>query len=277
MAHARKSRPPLLYAPDIAGRSADEVLNLPGEEGSHVRALRLETGAVVRLTDGRGSMWSARLHRPDGRTISCALEAPITAPPRLPVEVAFAVANRAHTLWLVEKATEFGVAVLSPIEFSRSRSVSDAGRSPGFWSKAERRAVSAMKQSGGAWLPELRPPVSVRDYVTRLEEHGPGGGHDGPRIRVLLDTDGKPLRAVLASWDGAAMAVLMVGPEGGLLEEERIMVLGSGFEAGRLSRLVLRFETAATSAVAVAAQQMESIWPAVPASSAAPAGAGDQR
>lgn len=270
-------RPPLLFVPDARGRSEAEVLSLSEDEARHVRALRLEESSLVRLADGAGGLWSARLRGVDGRCVSCVLEERLEAKPPLPVELAFGVANKSHTLWLVEKATEFGVASLWPVEFSRSRSVADAARSPSFWRKAERRSISSMKQSGGAWLPRFEPPRELPALLDSLADARAkeASGADGGVDRVLLDQSGDPLGEVVEAWQGRSSLTLLVGPEGGVTDAEKASVLGCGFRPARLGPLILRFETAGIAAVAVAAQQLEIARAERTAALPAPQGGGD--
>lgn len=227
-------------------------MRLESEEVRHVRALRLQPGDPVRLTDGAGTMWRARLSSPGGKSVDCVLEEPVGAVSRLPVALAFAVGQKAHVLWLVEKATELGVARLCPLEASRSRSVADAGRSAAFWKKAERRAIAALKQSGGAWLPMLDETLEVSEFLARASKAS--GGATGPRVR--LDAAGRPLRDVLHTWNGDLELSLAVGPEGGWTSAEQEALDAAGYVPARLGPLVLRFETAALAGLAVAAQQI---------------------
>jgi 16S rRNA (uracil1498-N3)-methyltransferase len=260
------ARQPTFYAPDLEGRSAGEVLSLEAEEAYHVRALRLGDAAEITLADGRGRRWRARLRGGDGgRTLAALLE-PLASRPQIPLTVAFAVANKSHTLWLVEKAVEFGVKRLQPVECARSRSVADAARSKSFWQKARRRGLGAMKQSESAWLPELSPVKFLGDYLIGVSADGP---------RVLLDPEGDPLWAVLVPWEGGAEAALLVGPEGGLLMGELEEAVGAGFRPASLGPSVLRFETAALAAVAVAAQRLEMLGQPEPGR-AVPGAGGDQ-
>ena len=255
MTHAETgSRRPTFYAPGVSGRAAGEVLALDDEESRHVRALRLDQGARIRLTDGGGSLWEGRLVA-GGRSATCVLDSPSIPAAALPVELAFGVGNKAHLMWLVEKATEMGVSRLVPLESERTRSVADAGRSPAFWSKAERRSISAMKQSGGAWLPEMEPPCSLEDYVER--NAGPTGrGASGMTRRVRLDGSGEGLRSVIEAWGGKDHLGMLVGPEGGWSDGEVALLDGAGFRPASLGSLVLRFETAAIAGLAVVAQQV---------------------
>jgi 16S rRNA (uracil1498-N3)-methyltransferase len=242
----------VLYVPGVSGRSAGEILVLDDDETRHLRALRAQSGTGVRLTDGAGSMWAGRLTALRGRTAECVLEGTCRSSPRLPVELAFAVGNKAHVLWLVEKATEMGVGGLQPLEATRSRSVTDAGRSPAFWGKARRRAVAAMKQSGGAWLPVIGPPSSVQEYVEAIGRRG----RAELSLKVRLDGAGDALLRVLAPWDGIGRVVLVVGPEGGWSLEEMDRFDAAGFLPASVGRLVLRFETAALAGLAVLAQHI---------------------
>ena len=246
------SDPPVLFSPGISGRRDGEVVPLENEEVRHVRALRLQADDPVRLTDGAGTLWRARLSSARGNSVECVLEEPVEPARRLPVTLAFAVGQKAHVLWLVEKATELGVARLCPLEASRSRSVADAGRSAAFWRKTGRRAISALKQSGGAWLPLVEQPAEVDEFLARgLTD---GGGKAGPRVR--LDADGRPLRNVLHTWNGYPELSLVVGPEGGWTDAEAEAFDAAGYSRARLGPLVLRFETAALAGLAVAAQQI---------------------
>jgi 16S rRNA (uracil1498-N3)-methyltransferase len=255
MTHAEiPSRRPTFYAPGISDRAAGEVLVLDEDESRHVRALRLDRGAPLRLTDGAGSLWEARLVA-GGRSATCVLDSPSIPPLALPVELAFGVGNKAHVMWLVEKATEMGVSRLVPFESERTRSVADAGRSPAFWSKAGRRAISAMKQSGGAWLPEMEPPRPLDDYVERNRVPSGRQASDAARL-VRLDGSGEGLSRVIEPWECTGCLRMVVGPEGGWSEGEVALLDGAGFRAGSLGPLVLRFETAAIAGLAVAAQRV---------------------
>lgn len=233
-----------------------DTARLALEEAVHLRALRLAAGDEICVTDGRGSLWRGVLEEAARDGARCRLRESVEAPPVLPVDLAFGVANRDRTLWLVEKAVELGVRSLLPVEFARSRSVADAGRAEGFRRKANRRAVAAMKQSGGAWLPRLHAPRTLAEFLE-------GATSDSSRaVRLLAAAGGRRrLADVVAAWPDAAEAALLVGPEGGLEPGEIEACRRSGFEPVTLGPRTLRFETAALVALSLLAQ-------VVPASSA---------
>lgn len=238
--------------PDPVGRE----ISLRPAEADHVRALRLDPGDEVRVTDGRGGLWRARLEATGEEPVCVPLQ-PLEAPDPVPVEVAFGVGAKDRVLLLVEKAVELGALSLQPVEFRRSRSVADAGRSEAFWRRAGRRAVAALKQSGGARLPEIGPVRDLHAYLGRTRRPMPGGAAAGEGPDVVLDrTTGRRLGGALEGWRGGATLRLLLGPEGGLEDGERRACREAGFRAASLGPRVLRFETAAVAGLAVAADRL---------------------
>ncbi len=128
------------------------------------------------------------------------------------------------------------MAALIPLETEFTSAVATRVR-PQHVAKLRRRALEALKQCGAAWVPEISPPVPLATLLAR-----PVAGE-----RWLADASGASATAV-----GPAATVL-VGPEGGLTQAERSAALAAGFRPVRLSPYVLRFETAALAAAALAA------------------------
>lgn len=233
---------PVLYLSDVGRRAPGEVVELEPEEAQHVRALRLAPDDPVRLTDGSGVLWAALLTSAGAVRLVERLE----APPPLDIELWPAVGSKTATLWLVEKAAEFGLRRLCPVETERSVSVADAARSAGFWRKAERRALAAVKQSGSAWAPRIDAPAPLAERLAGLRPEIP---------RLMLDREGVPLSRALSAWPGRPPPIVLVGPEGGLTGDEVAACRAAGFRSASLGPTILRFETAAVAALAVAAQR----------------------
>ncbi|MXW55257.1 MAG: RsmE family RNA methyltransferase [Gemmatimonadales bacterium] len=238
------------FADGLAGLEAGARADLASDEVSHVRAARIHPGRRLAVIDGAGARWDAELVALDRRRASCRLLAPVPPEPALRLHLWAPVANRDRSLWLVEKVVELGAATVTWIEWERSRSVADAGRSEGFLRRAEGRARAALKQSGRSWLPRLNGPRTPEEAL---------GRHSG--AGWLADAEGRPwLSAGIARGRERPRAgnglTVAVGPEGGLTSSERRRCLEAGFELVSLGSTTLRFETAAVVTVAAAAAML---------------------
>ena len=238
----REHRAPIatFYAP---GPWSSRV-ELGADAAHHASVKRLVIGDVVRLSSGDGRRALAVISELGKRIL--VVEADLvsietqTPPPR--VELWAPVADRDRMLSLAEKAVELGVSVWCPILYARSRSVSPRGEGENFREKVRLRQVGALEQSGSVWLPELR---AERSLTVALEDDA--ATNDGSRI--LLDTGGEPLGAMVSSL-GAPVRIAL-GPEGGLEESERAELMRRGWRTASLGANVLRFETAGIAALAI--------------------------
>ncbi|HET7631219.1 MAG TPA: RsmE family RNA methyltransferase, partial [Gemmatimonadaceae bacterium] len=123
----------------------------------HAQVRRLREGDAARVVDGAGTIGTGQLVEVHRQDPSVRLQS-VESVSRLPdLTLCVPVADRDRMLWLAEKATELGVTRWQPVQFARSRSVSPRGEGPAFAGKLRARIVSALEQSGGAWLPEIAP------------------------------------------------------------------------------------------------------------------------
>jgi 16S rRNA (uracil1498-N3)-methyltransferase len=226
-----------------------------GEEAAHhMRVRRLEVGARVRLLDGLGARAEGVITQLAKRhaTVSVETRAMVYPPPA--IHLLLPVADRDRMLWLAEKATELGVASWRPVLWRRSKHVTPRGEGTVFQQKARARMVSALGQSGGAWLPAMFPDATPAHAAEARAEGA----------AILLDAGADPLLRVIESqWsalhagDGARVITLAVGPEGGFEPDELDLMRGAGFAPASLGASVLRFETAAVAGVAAARALLE--------------------
>ncbi len=225
----------LFYTPDITL----PVYTLPAEESAHaVRVLRLAAGGELHLTDGRGTMHTARVVKPDPR--GCVVEVVRTAErfEPLPYSLTVAVAptkNADRFEWFLEKATEVGTDRIIPVECARSeRRVVKHERSL-------KVVTEAMKQSLKAFRPRLDEMTLFAEAVKM------------PFEGVRLIAHCGPARAE-KKWIGDCLAagvpvLVMIGPEGDFTPAEVDMAVAAGFREVTLGGSRLRTETAALAAV----------------------------
>jgi 16S rRNA (uracil1498-N3)-methyltransferase len=140
---------------------------------------------------------------------------------------------------MVEKAAELGVTRIVPLETVRTAGV--ASRLKGTHiGRLQRSAVEAIKQCGAAWAPGIENLVPLMKFLGEpLTGNGWRADQGGDAAPALLDQT--PLTVI-------------IGPEGGLSDEEREAAVTAGYRPVALGRHTLRFETAAVAA-AVAVNQ----------------------
>jgi len=225
------------FAESVAG----ERVALPASEAHHaLHVMRLSTGDVVEVFDGSGQIVTGALQS-DGRKAAsvCVTGRRSAEPPSGPaVTLAFAVPKGKRLDWLLEKATELGAAALAPVVFERSVVRPQlTARTRQRWRAA---TISAAKQCGAGWLPEIRDPQP-------LAEHLASSAVD---VGLLGDAGATPLAGHAADVAAAESVAILVGPEGGLTDAERSAATEAGFIPVRVGAQTLRVETAATALLA---------------------------
>lgn len=228
---------PTFFADGALGSGAS--LDLGDDAVQHARARRIAVGERVRLTNGVGTLADADVVRCDRSVFRVDVRVTHTVAPHTVVRLFVPVADRDRMLWLAEKAAELSVSAWQPVMFRRSRSVSPRGEGESFRRKVRARMISALEQSGGAWLPIVEGERSLDDVLEL------GGAQES---RYLLDRGGAPLIAVQPS----AGADVMLGPEGGLEPAELDdIVTRHAWIPVSLGEGTLRFETAGVLAVGI--------------------------
>jgi 16S rRNA (uracil1498-N3)-methyltransferase len=143
---------------------------------------------------------------------------------------------------VIQKATELGVALIWPVVTDRTDAAARPALEGSRSQRWERVASGAAEQCGRAVVPELAPTVLLKDLVARA--------WDGARV-VLLETAGHASLPALPL-GGARELLLLVGPAGGFEPQEARALLDAGFRPASLGPRILRAETAAVAAVAIA-------------------------
>lgn len=210
---------------------------IAGEEAHHlVRVLRVEAGQFFEISDNR-SVYLAEVEQVGAKRVRLRVREEIpAAEPAIAIRLMAALIKFDRFEWMVEKATELGVASIMPVECERSEK--------GLLRAAEKRlerwrriARESSEQSRRVRLPEILPARPLRAAL---------GETAGARW-WLDEQGGRPL-----SEAGAADAIwLAVGSEGGWTDTERSLLLQEGWKPASLGGGILRAETAAIAAIAV--------------------------
>ena len=209
-------------------------LGLPASAARHVQVLRLQPGDALCLFDGRGGEWAARVAAIGRREVQVEVAAHDPVDRELACAVTLAVGMPANDRmdFLVEKATELGVAAIQPLVCERSvlRLAGErADKRVAHWQGV---ALAACEQSGRTRVPQVAPVRALGDWLDGLP------ASDGAARLVLSLADAQPLPA-------APLAVVALsGPEGGLSPAEETRARERGFRPVSLGPRVLRSDTA---------------------------------
>ncbi|HLX57969.1 MAG TPA: RsmE family RNA methyltransferase [Ktedonobacteraceae bacterium] len=231
---------------------------LPKDAAHQVRdVLRLQVGEQIMLLDNSGDEVLASIAgiskaRVDVQPVERRAGA---SEPQVRIILCQGLLKSARFEWILEKGTELGVAVFSPILCRRSMAgLEDAGTAK--TQRWQRIIQEAAEQSGRARLPELLP---IRPLMRALNDIPPGAlalmPWEEERAVGLRDV----LREVRRGVDGepAITVVIFIGPEGGLMADEVKLAQQHGAQVVSLGPRILRAETAALAAVASVMYELE--------------------
>lgn len=220
------------YAPDIENSPI-----LPESDSQHcVRVLRMKPGDEIEVIDGKGFRYACRLLETHPKKAQVEIIDKHEMPLSWSNNITIAVAPTKHLdrmEWLVEKMTEVGVNRIIPLlcRYSERKEIKTE--------RLEKIAISAMKQSLKAVLPDIEPMTPIKEVVAKSECAQKFIAYCDPSIpRLLFCNEYKPNVDTL----------ILIGPEGDFSKEEITFALENGFKPISLGDNRLRTETAALAA-----------------------------
>jgi len=215
---------------------------LPEDAANHlVRVLRLQAGDTCVLFNGDGRDYPATLQSATKRGVEAELGVPTEIDNESPLRIALlqGIARGEKMDWILQKATELGVASVHPVHSDRSEVKLEGERATKRLAHWQGVVVSACEQSGRARIPEVAAAQALPALLT--------GALPSTR-RFLLDPEAEDAIATMPPLDGDCM--LAVGPEGGWSPRDRQALQAAGFVGLQLGPRVLRTETAGIAAIA---------------------------
>jgi 16S rRNA (uracil1498-N3)-methyltransferase len=226
----------------------DETVALPRAEGEHLaRVLRIGVGDTVAVFDGRGHEWLARVAsilRRDVRVQLVKRAEPATEA-AVALTLAQAVLKTDRMDDVVRDAVMLGVSAIQPIVTKRTEVTVAALMRGSRVERWRRVALSSVKQSRRAVLPEVRMPMTLDTLL----------GEPAQALRLMLvepaaASDAGSLAAVHQS-PPPPDALLMVGPEGGWTPEECAAAAAHGTRLVTLGNRTLRADAVPVAAISV--------------------------
>jgi 16S rRNA (uracil1498-N3)-methyltransferase len=235
--------------------AAGLVVALPNAAARHAQVLRLQPGDALTLFNGDGTEWSAEINRMGRNEVQVLARQQHAVDRELPLPITLAVGMPANDRmdWLVEKATELGVAALQPLVCERSVLRLSGERAQKKLEHWRGIAIAACGQSGRTRLPQLAPVAGLADFLQALKTRA--AAEPAPQAFMLSLRDARPFaEALRPALHGDGCRLLFVsGPEGGLSEAEETLARAAGCQPVSLGARTLRAETAPLMALAALA------------------------
>jgi len=217
----------------------DQSITISGEDVRHiVKVLRMKTGDELLLCDGKGAEYSVKIAQVDKSEITTDVNTRSKREIRNPlITLGQGLPKSDKMDWIVQKATELGVATIVPIVTERTIvKIRDEEKRVSRWQKIAREAAM---QSNRPDIPKVGAVSALKDFLRTLNPE--------PRTLHLLpwEEGTVPIKGVLRANPGITNIVVLIGPEGGFSSTEAAMAKEHGFHLVSLGQNILRTETAA--------------------------------
>ncbi|WP_422139235.1 16S rRNA (uracil(1498)-N(3))-methyltransferase [Endozoicomonas sp. ALC020] len=224
----------------------DQVVELSDSAANHVgKVLRMRPEESLILFNGQGASWQGRIKSVAKKNVAVVLEAEISLVTESPlkVHVGQSLSRGERMDYAIQKATEMGVTEITPLFSERCEVRLNAERQEKRARHWQQIAISACEQCGLNRVPVIHSPEPVADWMAKQNAD----------LKFVLHhrTDKK-----LEGFVPPETVSLLIGPEGGLTQEEITSAESLGFHVLALGPRVLRTETAPVTAISV----MQYLW-----------------
>ncbi len=216
---------------------------LPEAQAHYIgRVLRLATGDAVQLFDGSGQEYLGELVEVGKKSVQVELREQFAGLAESPLHLHLGQGlSRGERMdWAIQKATELGATEITPIVSERCEVRLKDERADKRLAHWRQIAISACEQCGRSVVPVIHPPMPLAEWLAQT----------AAELKLVLH----PVAETLASHARPASLAFLIGPEGGLTDDEVAAAQRAGYRAARLGPRVLRTETAPVVALSVAQQ-----------------------
>ncbi|AKJ41191.1 16S rRNA (uracil(1498)-N(3))-methyltransferase [Pragia fontium] len=232
-------RIPRIYHPEPLTITSD--LALSDDAANHVgRVLRMQTGQQICLFDGSNFVFDAEITQTDKKQVRVKvteqrledLESPLN------FHLGQVISRGEKMEFTIQKSIELGVNTITPLISERCGVKLDKERLEKKVQQWQKIAIAACEQCGRNRIPQIRPVMNLEAWCAEPEQGIKLNLH--PRASQSINTLSLPVKDIR----------LLIGPEGGLSQEEIDMTARHHFTDILLGPRVLRTETAALTAIA---------------------------
>ncbi len=237
-------RMPRFYTETLS--SSESEFDLPDDVHRHaIQVLRLKPGAMIRVFDGQGQEYEAELTLAEKRRSRVRLGNIIKIQKESPLDITLlqGVSRGERMDFAIQKAVELGVKKIVPVITERCNVQLSGGRADKRFQHWKGVMISACEQSGRSFLPELAEIQTLSNVLSDYKDE----------LNLVLD----PLAEQgFTELPKPTSLTILIGPEGGLADVEVAMAKETSYQAVQFGPRILRTETAALAALAVA----QTLW-----------------
>ncbi|ABD79731.1 16S rRNA (uracil(1498)-N(3))-methyltransferase [Saccharophagus degradans] len=226
--------------------TANANLDLDGPTAHYLlKVLRMESGRELILFNGKGGEYSAVIESAGKKNVFCKVGKHNTreSESSLQTELAIGISRGDRMDWVLQKATELGVSRIIPLFADRSEVKLKGERLEKKMQHWQQILISACEQCTRNTLPTLLPACPLDEYLASTQAE---------QKFVLHHRTHKKLRDITKP----KSAALLIGPEGGLTDNEIQNAERKGFNALALGPRILRTETAPIAALSI----LQFVW-----------------
>jgi 16S rRNA (uracil1498-N3)-methyltransferase len=229
------------------------TIRITGDLLHHLRdSLRLRSGDVLTLNDGCGTRYRVEVTDVTSQAIGSRIIDRQTEPARKtsPIVLGQALIKGDKMDWVIQKATELGVATIVPTHSTHSVIKPNPERLEHQRSRWERIARDAAQQSERWTIPTIADPVDLEGICQQYAS--------APLKSMLVERSSAPsLATIPLPLNPQHPIVLLIGPEGGWAPEEQRHAQKQGFIPLTLGPRILRAETAAIAALSILQSRLD--------------------
>ena len=222
----------------------DQVV-LKGNVAQHLgRVLRSRSGDHIALFNGDGQEFAAQVLTVSKGEVSVEVGAAASPQTESPVytTLGLSLSKGDRFDWAIQKATELGVGAIAPLQSERVDFSIPPNRMEKRIAHWQQIAISACEQCGRVKVPSIIPPQSLAVWVENVSAE---------QKWVLHCADNTDASASTMTPGTPRDAALLIGPEGGLTDQEFAAASAEGFQLLQLGPRVLRTETTPTAALSI--------------------------
>ena len=229
------------------------TIRITGDLLHHLRnSLRLHPGDSLTMNDGRGTRYRVEVTRVTSQGIDSRIIDQQTQPARRtsPIVLGQALIKGDKMDWVIQKATELGVATIVPIHSTHSVIKPNPERLEHHRARWNRIARDAAQQSERWTIPIITDPVDLAEVFRQYAS--------APLKGLLAErSSGPSLATISLPMDRQHPIVFLIGPEGGWAPDEQSLAQEQGFLPLTLGPRILRAETAAIAALSILQSRLD--------------------